>query len=79
VAHRIQAMQRRPDDLFASLILDLDRFKVVNDSLGHVPADQLLQGASERIKQCLRAADTLGRLGVMSLPCWWTMSRTWPR
>jgi len=63
VAHRIQAVQRRPDDLFALLILDLDRFKVVNDSLGHVPGDQLLQGASERIKKCLRAADTLGRLG----------------
>jgi diguanylate cyclase (GGDEF)-like protein/PAS domain S-box-containing protein len=54
---------RRIGSRFAALYLDLDRFKVVNDSLGHQVGDELLTAASRRLESCLRQGDALARLG----------------
>jgi diguanylate cyclase (GGDEF)-like protein len=55
--------KRQQSYLFAVLFLDCDRFKVVNDSLGHLIGDQILIGVSNRIKSCLRPYDYVARLG----------------
>jgi diguanylate cyclase (GGDEF)-like protein/PAS domain S-box-containing protein len=55
--------QRRGNGRFAVLYLDLDRFKVVNDSLGHLVGDELLIAVSRRLESCLRQGDSLARLG----------------
>lgn len=56
-------LQRNSDTLFAVLFMDLDRFKMINDSMGHLMGDKLLMDAARRIKSCVREADTVARLG----------------
>ena len=55
--------QRHEDRLFAVLFLDLDRFKVINDSLGHLTGDRLLIEIARRLQVCMRQSDTVARLG----------------
>jgi diguanylate cyclase (GGDEF)-like protein/PAS domain S-box-containing protein len=59
----IARLQRRENEMFAVLYIDLDRFKVVNDSLGHMAGDELLIGIARRLEYCLRPGDTIARLG----------------
>jgi len=54
---------KRNGKIFATLVVDLDHFKYVNDSLGHVFGDQLLKAVAERLASCLRDTDTVARLG----------------
>ncbi|HLL77110.1 MAG TPA: EAL domain-containing protein [Pyrinomonadaceae bacterium] len=59
----IDRAKRRPGQIFALLFLDLDRFKVINDSLGHMIGDQLLVAIARRLEAHLRPGDTVARLG----------------
>jgi len=70
LSHALQLSQRRShlnnaylDEQFGVLFLDLDRFKMVNDSLGHLAGDQLLKIVAKRLIDCLRGGDTAARLG----------------
>lgn len=54
---------RRNQQSLAVMFLDLDRFKVVNDTLGHAMGDRLLQTVAQRLEGCLREGDTLSRFG----------------
>lgn len=60
-----QALNRakRNHEMIGVLFIDLDRFKLVNDSMGHVVGDEYLIAISERISQCVRSSDMLARLG----------------
>ena len=62
VAHAL-ARTRRQGEGIALVLLDLDGFKTVNDSLGHDAGDELLMGVAGRIQDCLRDSDTVARLG----------------
>jgi diguanylate cyclase (GGDEF)-like protein len=63
LAQAIARAKKTPDHLFAVLFLDLDRFKLVNDSLGHLVGDQLLVAIAHRLATCLRPNETIARLG----------------
>ena len=63
LAHRLALEKRRPQNSFSVLFLDVDRFKVVNDSLGHVRGDELLAQMGHRLQAVLRPGDTVARLG----------------
>jgi diguanylate cyclase (GGDEF)-like protein/PAS domain S-box-containing protein len=59
----LERSRRRPEDVFAVLYLDLDRFKVVVESLGHAVGDRLLVDLAHRLQSSLRNVDTVARMG----------------
>ena len=59
----LEQKKRHKDYLFAVLFLDLDRFKLINDSLGHLVGDQLLLEIAKRLESCLRSTDIAARFG----------------
>ncbi len=60
---RIERAKRETNPLFAVLFLDFDRFKVINDSLGHAEGDKLLIAIAQRLETTLRSSDLIARLG----------------
>jgi len=63
LGHAINRIKRNSAEHFAVLFLDLDRFKIINDSLGHHTGDLLLKEISKRLLDCIRPGDTVARLG----------------
>lgn len=61
--HQAMAYSQRYTKLFAVFFLDIDRFKVINDSLGHLAGDQLLIAIARRLEQCLARCNTVARFG----------------
>ncbi|MHC1712987.1 MAG: EAL domain-containing protein [Solidesulfovibrio sp.] len=63
IRQAIERSKRRDNYQYAVIFLDLDRFKVVNDSLGHHMGDRLLENVARRLRECVRGLDTVARLG----------------
>ena len=61
--HAVLRARRHEDYRFAVLFVDIDRFKAINDSLGHLVGDRLLQGIADRMREHLRAGDVVARFG----------------
>jgi diguanylate cyclase (GGDEF)-like protein len=61
--YRLAALARRGGDPFALLLIDLDHFKHINDTLGHDAGDALLVAAAERLRAAVRQTDCVARLG----------------
>ncbi|MCL1126917.1 sensor domain-containing phosphodiesterase [Shewanella surugensis] len=73
LSQAIKHLRRHPLDKFALLFIDMDRFKLLNDTLGHLEGDRFLIETARRLKKCIRVNDTLARLGgdefVILLDC----------
>jgi diguanylate cyclase (GGDEF)-like protein len=63
LGHAVERTKHHHEHLFAVLFFDIDRFKVVNDGLGHTIGDQLLIAIAQRLQTCLYSSDTFARLG----------------
>ncbi len=63
LTYSIRHLKRHPNQRFAVLFIDLDRFKMINDTLGHHAGDQFLIEISKRLRACVRDNDILARLG----------------
>jgi diguanylate cyclase (GGDEF)-like protein/PAS domain S-box-containing protein len=63
VENALQRSNRHPESRFAVLFIDLDRFKAINDSLGHQVGDQLICATARRLESIVRTTDTIARLG----------------
>ena len=63
LTHALRRLDRKPDATLGLLFLDIDRFKVVNDSLGHGLGDELLRAVARRLLRSVRPGDTVARLG----------------
>jgi diguanylate cyclase (GGDEF)-like protein/PAS domain S-box-containing protein len=61
--HSIERTKRNPEFMYAVLFLDIDRFKDINDSLGHLTGDELLIATARRLQEIMRPTDTVARLG----------------
>lgn len=61
--NQVMARGKRQKLLAAFLFLDLDRFKVINDTLGHSVGDELLKAVAKRLGECVRSSDTFARIG----------------
>lgn len=61
--HSLEQAKRQKDYLFAVLFLDLDRFKFINDSLGHIQGDKFLTSIALKLGNCIRSTDIAARLG----------------
>jgi diguanylate cyclase (GGDEF)-like protein len=63
LANAVARSKRRPDPTFAVMMIDVDKFKQINDTLGHLVGDALLAGIAHRLRECLREVDTAARTG----------------
>lgn len=62
IERALASVRRKPDRRFALLYLDIDRFKLFNDSLGHLAGDEVLREVSRRLAECIREPDVVARL-----------------